>query len=113
MSTDEEAEGQGHASMDVASPLNRTTAMEDCSRLAREAEESTPIALVVGEALAVLNVTTLNVDIATLQPSDGTVSSGSISAEKLAGVSTEVASVAKEAERLVDGLLRVLQVIWS
>lgn len=76
--------------------LDRATAMEDCSRLAHEAEQSLPIARIVGEALAVLSAT---------------VSSRSnVSSQVFATVSAEVASAVVEAEELVDDLLRVIQV---
>ncbi|CAM9139039.1 unnamed protein product [Sphacelaria rigidula] len=103
VSTDEDA------CAEVVQPLDRTTVIEDCTRLAREAEESTPIARVVGEALAVLTVTTLKSGISSHQPQDNSGSGDDFSAEKIAGVSAEVLSAANEAEKLVDGLLRVLQ----
>lgn len=105
VSTDEDA------CAEVVQPLDRTTVIEDCTRLAREAEESTPIARVVGEALAVLTVTTLKSGISSHQPQDNSGSGDDFSAEKIAGVSAEVLSAANEAEKLVDGLLRVLQVM--
>lgn len=77
--------------------LDRATAMEDCSRLALEAEQSSPIARAIGEALAVLSATV-------------SVPSSKASAAEVATVSSEVASAVGEAEELVDGLLRVIQV---
>lgn len=105
VSTDEDAGAE------MLQPLDRTTAIEDCTRLAREAEDSVPIARVVGEALAVLTVTTLKGGISTQQPQDSSGFGDDFSAEKIAGVSAEVLSAANEAEKLVDGLLRVLQVM--
>lgn len=91
-------------------PLDRATAMEDCSRLVREAEESLPIAHVVSEALMVLNITALNANIATLEEGAGRmVSTKHLSADTAAVVNAEVASAVTEAEGLVDGLLRVIQ----
>lgn len=77
--------------------LDRATAMEDCSRLALEAEQSLPIARTVGEALAVLSTTV-------------STRSSSVSPQVIAAVSSEVASAVIEAEELVDDLLRVIQV---
>ncbi|CAM9242814.1 unnamed protein product, partial [Hapterophycus canaliculatus] len=76
--------------------LDRATAMEDCSRLALEAEHSMPIARTVGEALAVLSATV-------------SATSGSASAQAAAAVSSEVASAVVEAEELVDDLLSAIQ----
>ncbi|CBN74280.1 conserved unknown protein [Ectocarpus siliculosus] len=76
--------------------LDRATAMEDCSRLALEAEQSSPIARAIGEALAVLSATV-------------SVPSSKASPAEVAAVSSEVASAVGEAEELVDGLLRVIQ----
>lgn len=76
--------------------LDRAAAIEDCSRLALEAEQSLPIARTVGEALAVLSATVSN--------------TSNTSPQVVATVSSEVASAVVEAEELVDDLLRVLQV---
>jgi len=76
---------------------DRETAMEDCSRLAIEAEQSLPIARTIGEALAVLNITVL-------------MTNSSSSSQVAATVSSEVASAVVEAEELVDDLLKVIQV---
>lgn len=75
--------------------FDRATAMEDCSRLALEAEQSLPIAQTVGEALAVLSLS---------------VTSSHTSPQLATTVSSEVASAVVEAEELVDDLLRVIQV---
>lgn len=77
--------------------FNHTAAAEDCSRLAHEATQSLPIAQAMGEALSVLNVTVLSTD-------------GTFSVDAIATVSGEVVSAVIEAEGLVDGLLRVIQV---
>lgn len=74
--------------------------MEDCSRLALEAEQSLPIAQTVGEALAVLS-TTLS------------VTSSHTPTQAVTTVSSEVASAVVEAEELMDDLLRVIQVSSS
>lgn len=71
--------------------------MEDCSRLALEAEQSLPIAQTVGEALAVLSTTV-------------SVTSSHTPAQVVTTVTSEVASAVVEAEELVDDLLRVIQV---
>ncbi|CAN0002365.1 unnamed protein product [Scytosiphon promiscuus] len=84
----------GDAQVDTT--LDRATAMEDCSRLALEAEQSLPIARTVGEALAVLGATV-------------STSSRSASPQVVAAVSLEVVSALIEAEELVDDLLRVIQ----
>ncbi|CAM9421502.1 unnamed protein product [Ectocarpus fasciculatus] len=78
--------------------LDRATAMEDCSRLALEAEQSSPIARAIGEALAVLSATVS-------APS----SKAKASPAEVAALSSEVASAVGEAEELVNGLLRVIQ----
>eukprot|EP00752_Nemacystus_decipiens_P011881 g10535.t1 len=80
--------------------LDRATAMEDCSRLALEAEQSLPIAQTVGEALAVLS-STLSVTSSHNPPQDPQ--------QVATTVSSEVASAVIEAEELVDDLLRVIQ----
>lgn len=77
--------------------LDRATAMEDCSRLALEAEQSLPIAQTVGEALAVLS-------------SALSVASSLTTPQVMTTVSSEVASAVVEAEEYVDDLLRVIQV---
>lgn len=77
--------------------MDRAAAVEDCSRLALEAEQSSTITQAVGEALAVLKSTVVVVD-------------GSLSPDGLTTVSAEVASAVAEAEGLVDGILRVIQV---
>ena len=71
--------------------------MEDCSRLALEADQSLPIAQTVGEALAVLSTTF-------------SVAKSSTSPQVVTTASSEVASAVVEAEELVDDLLRVIQV---
>eukprot|EP00903_Cladosiphon_okamuranus_P014632 g13568.t1 len=76
--------------------LDRATAMEDCSRLALEAEQSLPIAQTVAEALAVLSSTL-------------SVASTRTPTQVATTVSSEVASAVIEAEKLVDDLLRVIQ----
>lgn len=88
------AEG-GDAQEDTT--LDRATAMEDCSRLALEADQSLPIARAVREALTVLSATV-------------STSSSSASPHVVATVSSEVASAVVEAEELVDELLSVIQV---
>lgn len=77
--------------------MDRATAMEDCSRLALEAEQSLPIAQTVGEALSVLSAT-LSVD------------SSRAPSQVVTTVSSEVASAVAEAEELVDDLLQAIQV---
>lgn len=67
--------------------------MENCSRLALEAEQSLPIAQTIGEAVAVLSAT-----LSVTPP------------QAVTTVSSEVASAVVEAEELVDDLLRVIQV---
>lgn len=86
--------------------------MEDCSRLTREAEESLPIVQVVGQALMLLTSTALRKKITTPQPG-GSVPDEDLSADAAALVSAEASSVVAEAEGLVDGLLRVIQVTQS
>lgn len=76
--------------------VDRAAAMEDCSRLLREAEESVPLAETSREALAVLGSTLL-------------VAGGPLSPQAAAAVSVGVASAVTEAEGLVDELLRVIQ----
>lgn len=81
-----------------ASPtLDRAAALEDCTRLALEAEQSLPIAQAVGESLTVLDCTVL-------------ATSRSLSSHEIAAISAEVASAVTEAEGLIDGLLQVIQV---
>lgn len=77
--------------------IDRAAAMEDCSRLVNEAEQSAPLVQATGEALAVLTSTVL-------------AASPALSPEAAAGVSAEVVSAVTDAEGLVDGLLRVIQV---
>lgn len=72
--------------------------IEDCSRLALEAQQSLPISRAVGEALAVLSATVS--------------STSNVSSQVIATVSAEVASAVVEAEELVDDLLRVIQVSY-
>lgn len=88
-------EGSENSAADTT--LDRATAMEDCSRLALEAEQSLPIAQTIGEALAVLS-TTLSVTSSHTRP------------QVAMTVSSEVASAVVEAEELVDDLLSVIQV---
>lgn len=76
--------------------VDRAVAMEDCSRLLREAEESVPLAETSREALAVLASTLL-------------VVGDPLSLQAAAAVSVGVASAVTEAEGLVDELLRVIQ----
>jgi len=76
--------------------VDRAVAMEDCSRLLREAEESVPLAETSREALAVLATTLL-------------VVGDPLSLQAAAAVSVGVASAVTEAEGLVDELLRVIQ----
>lgn len=71
--------------------------MEDCSRLALEAEQSLPISQTIGEALAVLRTTM-------------SVTSSQTATQMVTTVSSEVASAVVEAEELVDNLLGVIQV---
>ena len=82
----------------VDSTVDRETAIEDCSRLALEAEQSLPIVWTVGEALAVLGITV------------SMTSSSSTPLQVVTTVSSEVASAMVEAEGLVDDLLKVIQV---
>lgn len=77
--------------------FDHAAALEDCSRLGHEATQSLPIAQAMGEALTVLNVTVLATD-------------GTFPVDAASTVSGEVVSAVIEAEGLVDGLLRVIQV---
>lgn len=76
---------------------DRETAIEDCSRLALEAEQSVPIARNIGEALAVLSITV-------------SMTNSNSPSQVVATVSSEVASAVVEAEGLMDDLLKVIQV---
>lgn len=80
--------------------MDRADAIEDCSRLALEAEQSLPLAQAVGEAVAVLDATIL-------------AGTRNLSPTVVVAVSAEVASAVTEAESLVDGILRVIQVSYN
>lgn len=101
------------ADIEATPPLDRTAAMEDCARFALEADESQVIAKIVGEALKLLNVTTRNGGTASSK-GERIVSCTGLLSDEIAIVSAEVASAVTEAEGLVDGLLRVIEVIaWT
>lgn len=90
---------EGSETLAADTTLDRATAMEDCSRLALEAEQSLPVAQTVGEALAVLTSTL-------------SVASSDTPPQVVTTVSSEVASAVVEAEELVDDLLSVIQVSY-
>lgn len=93
-------------------PTDRISAMEDCSRLAREADASLPIVNVMGNALMLLSSTVNNSGTALFQNRDPAPGEN-LSAEVAAMVSAEASSAVTEAEGLMDSLLRVIQVIDS
>ncbi len=88
---------EGEDTQAVGKTADRESAIEDCSRLALEAEQSLPIARNIGEALAVLSFTV-------------SMANSSSPSQVVATVSSEVASAVVEAEGLVDDLLKVIQV---